>query len=125
MALGVLLGSAALLHTGLRQKTVTQLACADVVAGCASLDLRVSFDRVPQPMRPFRLRVEVVDAREVHASFVMQGMQMGLNRYRLLAAGKGAWQGDIILPVCVQGRGDWVMTLEVDGSLYQLPFVSG
>lgn len=132
LAVGVmlLLVGAALLYWGASKaprRQVLQVPCADVVAGCAlpAQPLRVVFDKIPQPMKPFRLRVEVPDAHEVHASFAMRDMQMGLNRYRLLPDGIGAWQGEVTLPVCVHGRSDWEMTLDVDGRLYLLVFASG
>ncbi|HYG14046.1 MAG TPA: hypothetical protein VD885_07875, partial [Methylophilaceae bacterium] len=60
------------------------------------------------------------------ASFAMQGMEMGLNRYRLLRQPDGKWAAEVTLPVCVQGRSDWLMELEViepDGAhRYQLAF---
>ena len=129
-SLVLLLGGAALLYIGLVQTTPTKAAvdvpCADVVAGCVVPEgtVRIAFDRQPTAMKPFRLRVEVANAREVHAGFAMRGMQMGFNRYRLLTGMPGVWQADITLPVCTNGRGDWVMTLEIDCRLYQLPFES-
>ncbi|OIQ80249.1 hypothetical protein GALL_380030 [mine drainage metagenome] len=130
LAAALLLGGGALLYLGVArtlQVPSMQVPCVNPVAGCLLLEqgLRIRFDRRPQPMRPFRLRVEVASARALHASFAMRDMQMGLNRYRLLADGDGAWTGEIILPVCVHGRSDWIMTLDVDGRLYQLPFSSG
>jgi hypothetical protein len=126
----LLLGGAALLYIGLVQTAPTKVAvdipCTDVVAGCVAPGdtVRITFDQAPKSMKPFRLRVEVANAREVHAGFAMRGMQMGLNRYRLLAGAPGVWQAEITLPVCTNGRGDWIMTLEIDGRLYQLPFGS-
>jgi hypothetical protein len=130
LAAGLLLGGGALLYLGVArtpQAPSMLVSCVNPVAGCPLPErrLRISFDRHPQPMQPFRLRVEVPNARVLHASFAMRDMQMGLNRYRLLADGDGAWTGEIILPVCVHGRSDWIMTLDVDGRLYQLPFSSG
>ena len=125
----LLLGGAALLYFGVLQapkRPVVQVVCENVIAGCMLPEpgLRIAFDQHPQSMKPFRLKVEVSNAREVHASFAMRDMQMGLNRYRLLAEGAGAWKAEITLPVCMNGRSDWVMTLDVDGRLYQLPFTS-
>lgn len=131
LALGALLflGGAALLYFGVLQapkRAVIEVPCKNMVAGCLLPDqgLRIMFDQNPQPMRPFRLKVDVLNAREVHASFTMRDMQMGLNRYRLRLEGVGVWTADITLPVCMSGRGDWIMTLDVDGRLFQLPFTS-
>jgi len=123
------LGGAALLYVGVSKapvRPVVEIPCENVVSGCAlpEMGLRVVFDQPPKSMRPFRLQVEVPAARELHVSFAMRGMQMGLNRYRLLSAGDGLWKAEVTLPVCASGRGDWLMTLDVDGRLYQLPFSS-
>ena len=75
-------------------------------------------------MQPFQLQVRAVHAKAVHARFMMRDMEMGLNRYRLLPDGTGTWTGKIILPVCVHGRSDWWLVLEVDGVHYQVPFSS-
>lgn len=133
VALGVgvmlVLGGAGVLYRGVMQgaaRPAIQLPCRNVVSGCSLPDasLRVRFDQAPQSMKPFLLSVEILNAREVRAGFAMRGMQMGLNQYRLLAKGAGLWQATITLPVCVDGRADWVMTLDVDGRLYQVPFSS-
>ncbi len=63
-------------------------------------------------MKPFGLQVEDKEASEVHATFLMQGMEMGLNRYRLLKTKLGIWHADVTLPVCVQGRSDWHVLVE-------------
>lgn len=127
--IALLLGGGALLYRGLSQmpeRPAVDLSCPDLVAGCLlpAQRLRIVFDRYPRSMQPFQLLVEAPDAREVHASFVMSGMQMGLNRYRLLADGPGRWKAEITLPVCTEARNDWVMTLDVDGQRYQLQFRS-
>lgn len=108
------------------EEQVIAVPCTDIVAGCtlAQAGLQVRFDRTPGAMQAFKLFVALPQAREVHARFSMQGMEMGLNRYRLLADGPGHWQAEVMLPACVQGRRDWLLTLEADGARYQLPFRS-
>ena len=49
---------------------------------------------------------------------------MGENRYRLVFE-NGVWKAKVLLPVCVQGRRDWLLLLDVDGQQYVVPFVSG
>lgn len=131
----LLLGSVALLRWGMARQQEAQRAiaipCADVRAGCElpQARLRVVFDRQPKQMQPFRLRVEIPDATELHASFSMRGMDMGFNRYRLLPDGAGAWRGEVTLPACAQGRADWIMLLEVTSAggktgRYEVPFRS-
>lgn len=131
LAIGVLLmlSGGALLYQGLRQpaeKPAILVACPDIVAGCALPDRpgRIAFDRRPQTLKPFRIQVDISGARVVHASLAMRDMQMGANRYRLLADGERRWKADILLPICTNDRSDWIMTLEIDGKRYQLSFTS-
>jgi len=102
------------------------VACPDIVARCelAPAGLQVRFDHPPRPLQKFQVMVELPGAQAVHASFNMRGMEMGFNRYRLLPDGPGRWQAEVLLPACIQGRKDWLMTLEVDGRRYELPFSS-
>ena len=123
---GVLIVALLLGYRFIHQQPQAQspMRCEDVVAGCRipGAAVRVAFDRVPQAMQPFLLRVDWPQARSVHASFSMQGMEMGLNRYRLLAQEPGRWEARIILPACVQGRSDWVVRLESGTETVALAF---
>ncbi len=107
---------------------VTMLACADARLGCGDEQsgLQIRFDRTPRSMQPFAVAVAAPEADAVFASFAMQGMEMGLNRYRLLRQPDEKWTAEVTLPVCVQGRSDWLMELEViePGGVqrYQLAF---
>ena len=123
----LVLAGAVLLSRQTGQSAVTAVACQDVVAGCVlpEAGLRVRFDRQPRPMQPFRIDVELPEAREVHVRFAMHGMEMGLNRYKLLSETPGRWHAEVLLPACVQGRSDWSLLLETNGSLYEIPFKSG
>lgn len=126
----VLLGALALGWVVSRPVTpekVVLLDCADIVAGCGlpNSGLEVAFDRRPQSMRPFVLRVRQSGVKAVYASFSMRGMEMGLTRYRLLPQADGAWQAEVILPACIQGRSDWELLLELDDGRYALPFSAG
>jgi hypothetical protein len=100
--------------------------CQDIVAGCAlsPAGLYVRFDRQPDALQRFKIFVTLPDVQEVHASFNMRGMEMGFNRYRLLPAGAGRWQAEVMLPACIQGRKDWLMVLETGGVRYEVPFTS-
>ena len=107
---------------------IQTIPCADITKGCGNQQLQIHFDRTPQVMKPFNLSAKAASASEVHASFAMQGMEMGLNRYRLLQKPDGLWQAEVTLPVCIQGRSDWLVELEVKTpqgmQRYQLPFSS-
>lgn len=110
------------------QKAAPLVQCADPLKGCRvawdgkSADVR--FLAAPGGLKPFGLQVAVPGASAVSASFAMQDMDMGENRYRLVRGADGTWRADVILPVCVAGRADWTMTLEVDGSRAAMPFVA-
>lgn len=104
------------------------LACADLVRGCGTTlngrEVSVGFDGPVQPLKPFMLHVKAANARDIRASFTMEGMDMGFNLYTLHAAGEGRFSARVTLPVCVTGRRDWILSLEIDGDVLQLPFDS-
>jgi hypothetical protein len=103
-----------------------RLPCADIVAGCdwPEQHLAVKFDQTPQAMKPFQVLVSAKGAQQLYVSFAMKDMQMGMNRYRLLPVGPERWQAQVTLPVCVHGRSDWEMALEIDGRQWLLPFTA-
>jgi hypothetical protein len=102
------------------------VACQNIVAGCALPISKgsVRFDHQPDALKPFQISVEWPDVSEVHASFQMHGMQMGFNRYRLVQQEPGRWQGEVMLPACIQGRKDWLVVLSAGKTQYALPFTS-
>lgn len=97
---------------------IVTLPCPDLTLGCGNASIQVKADHTPQVMRPFQVRVTNAAAtntltNSIYADFAMAGMSMGLNRYRLIQQADGSWQGEIILPVCVQGRSDWLVEVTV------------
>jgi hypothetical protein len=93
------------------------LNCPDLAAGCNVEDLNVSANQTPQILQPFELRIEfngngAIGPGEVYASFAMDGMEMGLNRYRMINTTGNLWVADVTLPVCVRGRADWMLEIE-------------
>ncbi len=105
---------------------IEPVECKNIVAGCGNANFSVRVDQQPKVMQPFILSVQATKATALHASFAMHGMEMGLNRYRLIQQVDGTWLATVTLPVCVQGRSDWAMLLEVqtvDGlQRYQVRF---
>ena len=103
--------------------------CADLIHGCwivlSKKPVEVKFSALPSALKPFDLTVQADGVKQVYASFVMVGMEMGLNRYRLVAADNKVWRAKVILPVCVAGRRDWVLTLVLDDNAVQIPFSAG
>ena len=90
-----------------------------VVVGDESVTVRS--DRAPTPARPFMLQVEATGAKEVRAQFEMRGMSMTTPSYRLQRLGTH-FNANVILPVCVSGRSDWILKLNVDDKLIELGF---
>lgn len=115
----------ALVLSGCEREAVPPVVCADLTRGCTTGGIEVRADQAPSALHPFLLSVRAPGAREVSAEFVMQGMEMGLNRYRLIAEKDELWQARVTLPVCVSGRRDWVLWLEVDGERHGLAFQTG
>ena len=109
---------------GCAKQAAPVASCAALTQGCA-LDqdkLFVKTDRAPTPLKPFALTVLAPAAQAVNVEVQMQGMEMGLNRYRLIRQANGEWRATITLPVCVTGRRDWLMLIEVDGVRHGLAF---
>jgi hypothetical protein len=104
------------------------VVCADPVQGCTfshrgqAGQIRLSMPLMP--LRPFTLEVRAHGVKQISAEFQMAGMDMGFNRYDLHAATPGVFRSVITLPVCVSGRRDWKLYLDVDGQAYVLPFSS-
>ena len=102
------------------------VACADPLAGCVfshhGSKVKVVFTTQPAPLKTFQLNVHAPGAARIQAEFQMNGMQMGFNRYDLRPVEAGVFSSSVTLPVCVSGRRDWTMFLEIDGTHYTLPF---
>ena len=54
----------------------------------------------------------------------MVGMQMGLNRYRLLQGEEHAWYANVTLPVCSSGRSDWIAEFELTSGQQRFMFTA-
>lgn len=93
------------------------VACVDIMQSCGNAAFSVRFKEAPQVMKPLNLEFVSTAPKEiqnVRASFAMKGMEMGFNRYQLIKAGQNEWQAEVTLPVCVQGRSDWEMLIEIE-----------
>jgi hypothetical protein len=119
-ALGVLICAAHLACCGYpdrpsgRELSV-EPGCDPVGRACRALGERVELvlrigppaARTLQPF-PVSVRVRGMTPEKVIAEFAMPDMNMGQNRYQLLRAAGGQWEGKVILPTCSAGRRDWV-----------------
>lgn len=112
------------LFAGCMRQETPPVTCVSLTQGCtlASGKLFVKTDTAPTPLQPFVLTVTAPAAQEVQVELQMQGMAMGLNRYRLIQQTNGEWRASITLPACVSGRSDWLMLIDVDGERRALAF---
>lgn len=111
----------------LSQPCVVQQGCQVVDESVA---VTVNFGAEPRALQPFPIHLRLEGgqrADSVTVAFSMQGMDMGSNRYRLIADASGGWNADITLPICLSGRTDWVADFDfvvADRRLQvQVPFV--
>jgi hypothetical protein len=98
-----------------KKSDLLTISCLDLSKVCSvTAGLNISTDHPPQTMRPFKLLINAPEMTPIAASFAMQGMDMGLNRYRLIKQENGRWAADVTLPVCIQGRSSWLLQLEME-----------
>lgn len=107
---------------------VTAGPCA---ASAEGLRVELQLLPLPEPLKPFQARVtitgKVVTAPVLELSMI--GMDMGDNRYRLVADKDGTWTATVVLPICTTGRADWIadVTFSADNARYRarFPFSTG
>ena len=101
-------------------------ACRVEAGGCPFLgSARFRLEGVGDGKAPFAIRAEGVpdNIGSVSASFRMDGMDMGFNRFDLVRNGRGRWQLDNArLPFCVAGRHGWIVEWSADGRRFQAAF---
>lgn len=102
--------------------------CPSLAAGCQArlgdATVTLGASGAIKVLSPFEVWLRGVVAREVQASFTMEGMDMGFNLYTLRPDGQGGYRARVTLPVCVTGRRDWILTLTIDGQQMAVPFVT-
>ena len=109
---------------------INVLPCADINQSCGNEIFTVQLAEAPQVMKPLHLNLHMnraEDIKSVHVDFAMQRMEMGLNRYRLIQSNQTSdWRAEVTLPICVQGRSDWNLLVEIEArgkvQRFQLPF---
>lgn len=118
--------SAELYHVLPHEDAPQTISCPNPIRSCqftvADQRVELRFSAPPSGLHPFTIRLLAPAARIVYASFTMRGMDMGFNRYRLLSDGAGTWHAPVLLPACVTGRRDWLLTLTIDDLHVQIPF---
>lgn len=97
-----------------------------IVNGPINVSLTLGPDVKPLVAFPVQLQIDggEVIPHSVIADFQMQGMDMGMNRYRLQSLTQGKWNGKATLPVCTTSRMDWLAVIEfsLDGQPYSAIF---
>ena len=105
--------------------TLTQLGgCRVSVDG---REIRFGMLDEPKPLAPFHIWLELPDsleAQKAEARFTMEGMDMGFNLYTLRPDDQGVLRATVTLPICVTGRRDWYMILDVAGLNIKVAFVT-
>ena len=69
-------------------------------------------------LKPFPVQVKIqtknkTDIQKIQLQFSMQGMEMGMNQFNLKQQdnNKQFWQKNVVLPVCIAGRKDWLIEI--------------
>ena len=127
LLIALLLIIVALVGARIQSSTESQMtACADPVLDCAFKHrdqlVQLRFSHSPTPLQPFTITLHAPGARQAQAEFQMQGMEMGFNRYQFTADESGVFTAKVTLPVCVSGRRDWKLYLQIDAQRYAIPF---
>lgn len=127
LIIALLLIFVALVGARMQPSSESQMtACADPVVGCTFRHrdqlVQLRFSHSPMPLQPFTITLHAPGARQVQAEFQMQGMEMGFNRYHFTADKTGGFIARVTLPVCVSGRRDWKLYLQIDAQHYAIPF---
>ena len=128
LVLIAMIGVVVWLNAGRQGQAPQPLTCPDLNQGCATRlagrEVSLGSDVAIKPLKPFMLWVKAPDAVKVEARFTMEGMDMGFNLYTLRRDARGVFRATVTLPVCVTGRRDWNVILDIDGARLAVPFVT-
>lgn len=128
LALLLAIGLVLWLNRSPREGRATQVVCATLATGCSvqvdGREIRLGMNGVAKPLAPFEIWLKAVGVRKAEARFTMEGMDMGFNLYTLRPDGHGVFRAKVTLPICVTGRRDWNLILDVDKSRLNVPFVT-
>ena len=112
-------------HVPVNCSTLTQPGCCSV--NVDGREIRFGMLGEPKPLAPFQIWLTLPDSTETQkaeARFTMEGMDMGFNLYTLRPDDQGVLRATVTLPICVTGRGDWYMILDVANFSIKVPFVT-
>ena len=113
--------------------TTSKVICQPTMSNCLSPigdgKLQWSVEQSIQYLKPFMNKIELTniqvrDVQQISIEFVMQGMQMAVNRSIFKRQASGLWQAQSVLPICVSGRKDWqaIIRVETHQSVWQTEF---
>ena len=124
-------------QTGLWRSSVAEkqvpVNCSTLTqpGGCSvnvdGLEIRFGILGEPKPLAPFQIWLTLpdsTDTQKAEARFTMEGMDMGFNLYTLRPDDQGVLRATVTLPICVTGRRDWYMILDVANFSIKVPFVT-
>ena len=97
----------------------------DLSAGCRLPDGSVARATPIATGAPFDITLENVpsETSSVSVSFSMKNMDMGFNRYTFESLGGGRWQAaNLRLPLCVEGRRDFIAEITIGSHTFQTAF---
>lgn len=104
------------------------LNCPDLGSGCRfNIDGRgyeLGMAGEVKLMAPFELWLKAPGSTIAEASFTMDGMDMGFNLYTLKPGPDGTLRTQVTLPVCVTGRRDWDVHLQIEKRRFRVSFVT-
>lgn len=85
-------------------------------------------DNIVNSLNPFRMELRNVppETAQVYTSFSMVGMDMGFNRYKFRKQNdEGYWLAkNIVLPVCIVSRQDYMVDVFFDKKGYRIPLTA-
>jgi len=125
-------------QSSVEQQVISKIICQPTMSNCLSPvgdgKLQWSVEKSIQYLKPFMNKIELTniqekDVQQISIEFVMQGMQMAVNRSIFTKQTSGLWQAQSVLPICVSGRKDWLAIVRVEthqgvwqtGFQFQLP----
>lgn len=105
-------------------KTPAEAAKLELASGCdltatecrirvEGAQLWLRFEGPIKPMQPFEVRLSGAQTNSATIEFSMEGMDMGLNRYRLRSLDEVTRAATVVLPVCTSARRDWLAQVNV------------
>jgi hypothetical protein len=81
---------------------------------CTLEGFQLEFERPVKPLTQLKVRLlsqHPIDSAVLYLE--MKDMDMGINRFLFREVGQGAWEANMIIPVCATGRRDWLASLVI------------